>query len=305
MNADGPGAAAARRSANLAGSASRPTSSRNVRRTSALATTAVAATRRQIGLFRRCIHKRRRALGFARVRAGPEDGLSRAGRAFIQASKECADYFERVRMAGAVSTYTAPCIAGRSTRSFCPCLERIGRCNIAGRPDGKPEQTVQATSTVVHMAEGLVPPQADTQFDFRRLPVPPEKAHKMIILKGTIQDDGTPSDLHVYESILPEMDEAARTALSHWKFKPAMREGKPVAVQILVGIPIDGVPPQVTQITIGDISCRIVRSRSLSFQLHGCPKHLKIVNEVKHVARNAQRFCSHPLGKESLLHDST
>jgi len=114
-------------------------------------------------------------------------------------------------------------------------------------PDGKPEQTVQAGSTVVHLGEGLVPPQADTQFDFRRLPVPPEKAHKMIILKGTIRDDGTPDDLHVYESILPEMDEAARTALSHWKFKPAMREGKAVAVQILVGIPIDGVPPQVTQ----------------------------------------------------------
>lgn len=114
-------------------------------------------------------------------------------------------------------------------------------------PDGTLQQSVQTTSTVVHLGEGLVPPQADTQFDFRRLPVAPEKAHKMIILKGTIRDDGTPSDLQVYGSILPEMDEAARTALSHWKFKPAMREGKAVAVQILVGIPIDAIPPQVTQ----------------------------------------------------------
>jgi hypothetical protein len=114
-------------------------------------------------------------------------------------------------------------------------------------PDAAPEQAVQTNSTVVRLGEGLVPPQADTQFDFRRLPVPPEKAHKMIILKGTIRDDGTPGDLQVYGGILPEMDEAARVAMSHWKFKPAMREGKAVAVQILVGIPVDGVPAQVTQ----------------------------------------------------------
>jgi hypothetical protein len=136
---------------------------------------------------------------------------------------------------------------GKIYTIFLPMPGKNWTMQYCRRPDGTPEQAVQATSTVVHMAEGLVPPQADTQFDFRRVPVAPEKAHKMIILKGTIQDDGTPSDLQVYESILPEMDEAAKTALSHWKFKPAMREGKAVAVQILVGIPIDGVPPQVTQ----------------------------------------------------------
>jgi outer membrane biosynthesis protein TonB len=33
------------------------------------------------------------------------------------------------------------------------------------------------------------------------------------------------------------MDEAARLAFSRWKFKPAMRAGKPVAIELLVGIP--------------------------------------------------------------------
>jgi hypothetical protein len=32
------------------------------------------------------------------------------------------------------------------------------------------------------------------------------------------------------------MDEAARLALGRWKFMPAIRGGKPVAVDILVGI---------------------------------------------------------------------
>ena len=35
------------------------------------------------------------------------------------------------------------------------------------------------------------------------------------------------------------MDSAAKDALSHWKFKPAIRDGKPVAIDFLVGIPAE------------------------------------------------------------------
>jgi hypothetical protein len=35
------------------------------------------------------------------------------------------------------------------------------------------------------------------------------------------------------------MDEAAKIAFSRWKFKPAMRDGKPVPVEILVGVPVE------------------------------------------------------------------
>jgi hypothetical protein len=94
------------------------------------------------------------------------------------------------------------------------------------------------SSTVIHLQPGIVPPDAESRFDFRRLPVPPEKAGKMIVLKGTLLEDGTVNDLKIYQGILPEMDEAARLAFGRWKFKPAMREGKPLALQILVGIPM-------------------------------------------------------------------
>ena len=78
---------------------------------------------------------------------------------------------------------------------------------------------------------------SDSRFDFQRLPVPPGKALKMIVLKGSLQEDGTIEGLEIYQSIVPDMDEAARVAFGRWKFKPAMRGGKPVAVDILVGIP--------------------------------------------------------------------
>jgi hypothetical protein len=97
----------------------------------------------------------------------------------------------------------------------------------------------QSRSAVIHLEQGLLPPDVETRFDFRRLPVPFEKKNKPIVLKGVIKDDGTVGELNVYQSIVPEMDEAARVAFSRFKFKPAMRNGKSVAVDILIGIPTE------------------------------------------------------------------
>jgi len=97
------------------------------------------------------------------------------------------------------------------------------------------------TSTFVQLDGGLVPPDLDveTRYDFRRLPVPPAKAGKLIVLKGTLGTDGAVGGLEIFQGILPQMDEAAKIAFSRWKFKPAMRDGKAVPVEILVGVPVD------------------------------------------------------------------
>jgi hypothetical protein len=91
-------------------------------------------------------------------------------------------------------------------------------------------------ATVIHMEKALLPPQPTEKFDFLRLPVPEGKRRKLIVLKAVIGEDGVVSDVQVYRGLVPEMDEAARVALSRWKFMPAIRDGKPVAVDILVGI---------------------------------------------------------------------
>ena len=69
---------------------------------------------------------------------------------------------------------------------------------------------VRNSQTVVHLERGLMPPDAEARFDFRRLPLPPEKAHKMIVLKGTLRDDGSVENIEMYQGVLPQMDEAAR-----------------------------------------------------------------------------------------------
>jgi hypothetical protein len=107
----------------------------------------------------------------------------------------------------------------------------------SGTSTAKPNS--QGTSTVIHMQQGLLPPDVESRFDFKRMPVPFEKKNKPIVLKGVIKEDGSLDGLQIYQSIVPQMDEAARLAFGKWKFKPAMKEGKPVSVDILVGIPTE------------------------------------------------------------------
>jgi hypothetical protein len=93
-------------------------------------------------------------------------------------------------------------------------------------------------STTVRLEPTLVPPDPELKFDFERLPVPPEKAHKMIILKGTLRENGSVGQLQVFQGVTPQMDEAARVAFSRWTFKPAISGGNPLPIEILVGIPL-------------------------------------------------------------------
>lgn len=97
----------------------------------------------------------------------------------------------------------------------------------------------QVRSNVVHMETGVLPPDVQARFDFKRQAVPFEKKNKPIVLKGVITEDGTVSELKVFQGVLAGMDDAARVAFSKWKFKPALKDGKAVAVDVLVGVPTE------------------------------------------------------------------
>jgi len=112
---------------------------------------------------------------------------------------------------------------------------------------GQAPPTAKVTTSVVHMEEPLVPPEADTRFDFKRTPLPFEKLHKYVILRGRIDEEGKVADLVVYQGLSVEMDSAARQAFSQWTFRPATKSGKAVSVDILVGIPSD--PPKSQLVT--------------------------------------------------------
>jgi TonB family protein len=47
---------------------------------------------------------------------------------------------------------------------------------------------------------------------------------------------GLPEDVHVAKSLDSRLDQAAVDAVKQWKFEPAMKNGKPVAVVIAVEV---------------------------------------------------------------------
>jgi hypothetical protein len=83
----------------------------------------------------------------------------------------------------------------------------------------------------------VTPPGAIEQYDFRRPASTEDPANAMIVLHGTIREDGSVGDLEVLQGLDEMSNNAAKAAFARWKFKPASRGGTPVALEILVGIP--------------------------------------------------------------------
>lgn len=101
-----------------------------------------------------------------------------------------------------------------------------------------PPQADSASRIVqIQIQPPLTPPAAIDQFDFHRPPQPQDPANSMIILHGTIHENGLVSDLTVLQGRDLIDNAAAMAAFLRWKFKPALRAGFPVALEILVGIP--------------------------------------------------------------------
>ncbi|MGZ3709587.1 MAG: energy transducer TonB, partial [Bdellovibrionota bacterium] len=61
--------------------------------------------------------------------------------------------------------------------------------------------------------------------------------HGMVTLYAIIHSDGRVGDIRVLNSPDDRLDPYAARALARWKFKPAEKAGKPVAIEAVVLIP--------------------------------------------------------------------
>jgi TonB family protein len=90
---------------------------------------------------------------------------------------------------------------------------------------------------IFHVGGGVSAPRAIYSPD----PEYSEEARKVkhqgtVVLGLVVAPDGRPRDIRVISSLGMGLDEKAIEAVSHWKFDPAMKDGKPVSVAISVEV---------------------------------------------------------------------
>jgi TonB family protein len=124
---------------------------------------------------------------------------------------------------------------------YLPMPEKNWILQYCARDSAAAGQEPERRNVEVKLEVPVAPPSAVEQFDFRRPPVPVSPSepnrNETIILQGVIEEDGSVGELKVYKGV-GAIDQAALAAFRRWKFRPAQRQSKPIAVEILVGIPI-------------------------------------------------------------------
>jgi protein TonB len=58
-----------------------------------------------------------------------------------------------------------------------------------------------------------------------------------VIVEAVINEKGCTESLHIVQKLNPQLDELARQSVNSWKFTPATKDGRPVAV--MVRIPVE------------------------------------------------------------------
>jgi len=106
--------------------------------------------------------------------------------------------------------------------------QRQTKAPVAPAPDGG----------TIRLGSGITPPWALSKYDFHRPPIAAYKRDRMIVLEGMIATNGAVQNLKLYQGVGSIADQAALLAFGKWKFHPAGGpDGKPLAVEMLVGIP--------------------------------------------------------------------
>lgn len=138
-------------------------------------------------------------------------------------------------------TVTLVCTCGRAfraengTNGYSVDLDD---CILQASPTGRlPVPPSNDTGGVFHIGQGVSPPRAILAPD----PEYSEEARKAN-LQGTcvlwlvVGSDGRPRDIRVTRTLGLGLDEKAIEAVKQWKFEPAMKDGRPVAVTINVEV---------------------------------------------------------------------
>ncbi|HWC16858.1 MAG TPA: energy transducer TonB [Terriglobales bacterium] len=148
----------------------------------------------------------------------------------------------KVRRGQELHTESAAEVSGFSTEPLDPALFEIPSdyhpVPVADCSKGNPViATLDDGTPVYHTGCGIAPPRVIYQV----APDYSERARKKkisgtVIISVVVDTKGAVRDVKVERVLEASLDEQAIAAIKQWKFEPATRDGKPVAVQVSIEI---------------------------------------------------------------------
>ena len=114
----------------------------------------------------------------------------------------------------------------------------IGCCavSLACAQPSAPSADQNDDETVYDIGPGVTPPRVVKQVNPRYSTSKGVRAVGSVIIALVVSSKGLPKDPHVVKGIDTDLDQSAVDAVKEWRFAPAQKNDKPVAVRVSVEI---------------------------------------------------------------------
>lgn len=89
---------------------------------------------------------------------------------------------------------------------------------------------------VYELGDGIQPPRLVHQVNPDYSRVRGVRVKGSVVIGVVITSQGTPKDPSVVQSLQPDVDRCAVEAVKQWRFTPAQKDGKPVAVRLTIEV---------------------------------------------------------------------
>jgi len=149
-------------------------------------------------------------------------------------------------LATMVSDYWKPCVVAaalggdgnfRFSRQLLTIPGVAARQGTAPTPETNEKRDIDCGTTQQHYKKDEAPPrpiyQAEPEFSERARRL---KKQGVIVLSLVVNDEGLPTDVSIIRPLGYGLDEKALSCVKNWRFKPAEKNGQPVAAKIAVEI---------------------------------------------------------------------
>lgn len=121
-------------------------------------------------------------------------------------------------------------------RTFAPLLACIILAHSVAGAQAQSKGDDDSAEKVYDLGPGLTPPRVTKQVAPRQSTAHGVRVVGSVTVALIVSSKGMPKDVHVVKGLDKDLDQSTVEAVEQWRFSPAQKEGKPVAVRISLEI---------------------------------------------------------------------